>query len=28
LEFHQNKSHPGDVPDMKRQCAKVADQWA
>jgi hypothetical protein len=28
LKFHQNKCHPGDVPDMRRQCAKVADQWA
>jgi hypothetical protein len=27
LEFHQNKCHPGSVPDM-RQCAKAADQWA
>jgi hypothetical protein len=27
LEFHQNKSHPGGVPDMRRQCVKAADQW-
>jgi hypothetical protein len=27
LEFHQNKCHPGDVPNMRRQCAKAADQW-
>jgi hypothetical protein len=28
LEFHQNKCHLGGVPDTRRQCAKVADQWA
>jgi hypothetical protein len=28
LEFHQNKCHPRDVPDMRRQCAKAANQWA
>jgi hypothetical protein len=28
LEFHQNKCHPRGVPDMRRQCAKAADQWA
>jgi hypothetical protein len=28
LEFHQNKCHPRDVPDMRRRCAKAADQWA
>jgi hypothetical protein len=28
LEFHQNKCHPEDVPDMRRQCAKATDQWA
>jgi hypothetical protein len=27
LEFHQNKTHPGGVPDMRRQCEKAADQW-
>jgi hypothetical protein len=27
LEFHQNKCHPGDVPDTRRQCAKVTNQW-
>jgi hypothetical protein len=25
LEFHQNKYHPGDVPDTRRHCAKTAD---
>jgi hypothetical protein len=28
LEFYQNKCHPGGVPNMRRQCAKAADQWA
>jgi hypothetical protein len=28
LEFHQNKCHLGGVPNMSRQCAKAADQWA
>jgi hypothetical protein len=28
LEFHQNKCHPRDVPDTRRQCAKATDQWA
>jgi hypothetical protein len=28
LEIHQNKCHPGDVHDTRRQCAKVVDQWA
>jgi hypothetical protein len=28
LEFHQNKCHPGGVPDTKRQCEKATDQWA
>jgi hypothetical protein len=28
LEFHQNKCLPRGVPDMRRQCAKAADQWA
>jgi hypothetical protein len=27
LEFHQNKCHPGNVPDT-RQCANATDQWA
>jgi hypothetical protein len=27
LEFHQNKYHPGDIPDMRRQCAKATKQW-
>jgi hypothetical protein len=27
LKFHQNKCHPGGVPNMRRQCAKTADQW-
>jgi hypothetical protein len=27
LELPQNKCHPGDVPDMRRMCAKAADQW-
>jgi hypothetical protein len=26
LEFHQNKGHLWDVPDMRRQCAKATDQ--
>jgi hypothetical protein len=26
LEFHKNKSHLGDVPDMRRQRAKGANQ--
>jgi hypothetical protein len=28
LEFHQNKCHPGGVPDMRRQWVKAANQWA
>jgi hypothetical protein len=28
LEFHQNKCHPEDVPDTRRQCAKATDWWA
>jgi hypothetical protein len=28
LEFHQNKCHPRDLNDTRRQCAKAADQWA
>jgi hypothetical protein len=28
LVLHQNKCHPRDVPDTRRQCAKVTDQWA
>jgi hypothetical protein len=28
FELHQNKCHPGGVPDMRRQCAKATDQWA
>jgi hypothetical protein len=28
FKFHQNKCHLGDVPDMRRQCAKNIDQWA
>jgi hypothetical protein len=28
LEFHQNKCHPGDVPNMRRQCAKTIDSWS
>jgi hypothetical protein len=28
LKFHQNKCHHGSAPDMRRQCAKVIDQWA
>jgi hypothetical protein len=28
LEFHQNKCHPGDVRDRRRECAKTTDQWA
>jgi hypothetical protein len=28
LKFHQNKCHPGDVRDKRRQYAKVTDQWA
>jgi hypothetical protein len=28
LEFHQNNCHPGNVPEMRRQCAKAANQWA
>jgi hypothetical protein len=28
LEFHQNKFHPRDVRDTRRQCAKVPNQWA
>jgi hypothetical protein len=28
LEFHQNKCHPRNVPDTRRQCAKATDQWA
>jgi hypothetical protein len=28
IEFHQNKCHLEGVPDMWRQCAKVANQWA
>jgi hypothetical protein len=28
LEFHQNKCHPRNIPDMRRQYAKAADQWA
>jgi hypothetical protein len=28
LEFHQNKGHPGNAPDMRRQCAKATDPWA
>jgi hypothetical protein len=28
LLFHKNKCHPGDVPDLRRQCAKAANQWA
>jgi hypothetical protein len=27
LEFHKNKCHLRDVPDMRRQCAKATDQW-
>jgi hypothetical protein len=27
-EFHQNRCHPRGVPDMRRQCAKAADQGA
>jgi hypothetical protein len=27
LEFHQNKCHPGDVLDKKRQCVKATSQW-
>jgi hypothetical protein len=28
MEFHQNKCHPGNAPDTRRQCAKATDQWA
>jgi hypothetical protein len=28
LEFNQNKCHPGNVPDTRRQCAMAASQWA
>jgi hypothetical protein len=28
FEFHQNKCHPEDVLDTRRQCAKVDGQWA
>jgi hypothetical protein len=28
FEFHQNKCHPGDVPDTRRQCANATNQWA
>jgi hypothetical protein len=28
LQFHQNKCHPRDVTDMRRECAKAVDQWA
>jgi hypothetical protein len=28
LEFHQNKCHHGNAPDMRRQCAKATDQSA
>jgi hypothetical protein len=28
LEFHQNKCHPRNAPDMRRNCAKAIDQWA
>jgi hypothetical protein len=28
LELHQNKCHSGGVPDMRKQCAKAADQSA
>jgi hypothetical protein len=28
LKCHQNKCHPGNVPDTRRQCAKAIDQWA
>jgi hypothetical protein len=28
LEFHQNKCHPRDVPDKRRQRVKATDQWA
>jgi hypothetical protein len=27
LEFHQNKCHPRDVPNMKRQRENATDQW-
>jgi hypothetical protein len=27
LEFHHNKCHPEYVPNMRRPCAKAADQW-
>jgi hypothetical protein len=25
LEFHQNRCHPRDVPDTRRQCARATD---
>jgi hypothetical protein len=25
LEFHENKCHHGNTPDMRRQCAKATD---
>jgi hypothetical protein len=28
LELHQNKCQPGGIPNMRRQCANAADQWA
>jgi hypothetical protein len=28
LEFHQNKCHPRNRPDMRRQCPMATDQWA
>jgi hypothetical protein len=28
VEFHQNKCHPGNAPDMRRPCAKDTDVWA
>jgi hypothetical protein len=28
LEFNQNKCHPEDVRDMRRQCSKATNQWA
>jgi hypothetical protein len=28
IGIHQNKHHPGNAPDTRRQCVKVTDQWA
>jgi hypothetical protein len=27
LEFHPNKCHHENAPDMRRQCVKATDQW-